>query len=340
MSDLRLPQTDTPTTALPARLIDVGLGNMQSPRLVDTAGQTGCYVTLSFRWSSRSPSETRLSMSNMSRLQQGIISSEVPKCVFDAIELTRSLGVRYVWIDSLCINQDDLEEQLNTAPSMVDIYRSALLTIVAVDTIDETMDSVIDSSVLEQPFSMFLDWSRPAIAKSISHRLFTPNTLIQHWNLQEKSEIIFFHYCVLNYLMSKKKKRRSVVVATQTSDLHTPHEGIPSSDQRNDAEVVQSEVETTDTRFDEASREIEQGIHQVEAGKYFEALAFFMKARELVSTFQLMTLRSWKIHAVASANIAIVYRMQHLPAMALAIAEASLAAQSKLSNADCKPTLG
>jgi hypothetical protein len=56
---------------------------------------------------------------------------EVPKTIQDAISLTRQLGKRYIWIDSLCIDQSDStdkEQQINT---MQDIYGGAYLTIVA-----------------------------------------------------------------------------------------------------------------------------------------------------------------------------------------------------------------
>ena len=102
---------------------------------------------------------------------------------------------------------------------------------------------------------------------------------------------------------------------------------------------LQLKAKTTDTPFDEASCEVNQDLHHVETGKYLEALAFFMKARELVGAFQTLTTTSWKLHAKASTNIALVYHTQHLPAMALAIAEASLAVQSRLSEEEGKFTL-
>lgn len=320
-SNPMLLQTETSSTALPARLIDVGLDNTQLPRLVDTAGQTGCYVALSHCWSSRGSrgsSDTQLTMSNLSRLQRSIEPSDMRRCVFDAIELTRSLGVRYIWVESLCVVQDNHEDWLDMMSKMSDIYRSAILTITTVGTNDETVESCVDSSVLEQPFSIFLDWSRPTVAKSLSHRLFSNSALL----LALGAEYIHDFF-----------------MATLIDESDTSHESILDTTQQHDAEIVEAEVETTDTRFDEAVREIDEGVHYIEAGKSFEALASFMKAKEVVIAFQPLTPRSWKIHAVASANIALVYQMQHLPAMALDIAEASLAVQSRLPEMDYSSTL-
>ena len=335
--DPRLLQPEVSSTTLPARLIDVGLDNTQSPRVVDTAGQTGIYVALSYCWRSRGSLEKQLTTANMSRLRRSIEPSKTRRCVSDAIELTRSLGVRYIWIDSLCVVQDNQDECLNAMSRMSDIYRSAVLVIATVDTNDEAVDSCIDSSVLEQPFSIFLDWSRPTVAKSFSDCLFTPNNFSRHWAIPEtfesKMSLLFSTY------FWGKQAARDSAVATRINESDKQCEGITDSDPKHDVEAIQLEVETTDTRFDEANREIEQGVHHVEAGNTFEALALFMKAREFVSAFQLLSPRSWKIHAVASANIASIYQMQQLPVIALDIAKGSMAVKTKLPNENCKSAL-
>lgn len=326
--DPRLHRTGTSSRNLPARLIDVGLDNAQPPRLVDSAGQTGYYVALSHCWGSRRPSETQLTGSNVSRLPRSIEPSEIPRCAFDAMNLTRSLGMRYIWIDSLCVVPSDQEGLSNLS----DIYRSAVITILPTGTMstnDENIDSCIDSSVLEQPFSIFLDWSRPIVAKSFSERLFAPNSIRLLRSIQNASP---------STLWPEVKAAYDNAGAIQINECGTPREAIPGSDRLHGAESVQLEVETPEARFDEASREIVQGVHHVEASKIFEALAFFMKARELVSTFQTLTLKSWRLHTLASANIALVYQMQHLPAMALDIAEASLAVHSSLPQGEGNST--
>ena len=98
-----LLQPETPSTTLPARLIDVGLDDIHIPHLVDTAGQTSYYVALSHCSDSRKSSEAQLTVSNMSRLQQGIEPYKTSRSVLHAINLTRSLGMRYLWVDTLCV---------------------------------------------------------------------------------------------------------------------------------------------------------------------------------------------------------------------------------------------
>lgn len=317
--DPRLLHEEISSTALPARLVDVGLDKTQSLCLVNTAGQTGFYVALSYCCYPQGSSETQLTKANMSRLVRSIEPSDLGRCAMDAIELTRSLGVRYIWIGGLCVVQDDHEDRLNAMSRVSDIYRSAILTVAPVGTYDETVDYCIDSSVLGQPFSIFLDWSRPTIAKSCSARLFTRDTL-DLWSACRR----FVHGCF---------------AAAQILESDTAHEDISDSDRLQDAEAVQLEVDATDTKHDEARHAIFQGVHYAETGKDFEALALFLKARELVGAFQLLTPRSWKMYAEASANIGLVYQKQHLLAMALDITEGSLAVQSKLPIVDCNTSL-
>ena len=244
--------------------------------------------------------------------------------------------MRYIWIDSLCVVDDDQE----SLSKLSDIYRSAVITILAtgaMSTNDETIGSCIHSSVLEQPFSIFLDWSRPMVAKSFSERLFAPNSLRRCWILQDSKWIL--QDTARFMILREKKAVYGNIMVTQSDDSSTPCEQISNLDRPDGGESVRVDIEMTDARFNEANQEIVHGVHHVEAGKNFEALAFFMKARELVSTFQTLTLKSWRVHALASANIALVYQMQHLPAMALDIAEASLAMRSSLPGGECKSTL-
>jgi hypothetical protein len=45
-------------------------------------------------------------MSNIEARMELLILEELPRNFIDAIKVTRLLGFRYLWIDSLCIIQD------------------------------------------------------------------------------------------------------------------------------------------------------------------------------------------------------------------------------------------
>ncbi|RFN53401.1 hypothetical protein FIE12Z_2226 [Fusarium flagelliforme] len=60
-----------------------------------------------------------------------IAITDLPKTHQDAIILTRYLGVRYLWIDSICICQDDYEDWEREAARMLYVYANAYLTVIA-----------------------------------------------------------------------------------------------------------------------------------------------------------------------------------------------------------------
>ncbi|KAF7948487.1 uncharacterized protein EAE97_003898 [Botrytis byssoidea] len=55
----------------------------------------------------------------------------VPRTVRDAMELTRKIGIRYLWVDTLCIVQDDHDDKSRLVSSMGNIYNSSTLTLIA-----------------------------------------------------------------------------------------------------------------------------------------------------------------------------------------------------------------
>lgn len=97
------------------------------------------FVALSYVWGKDKVRE-RLYMTTRSnvmlRIQPGgLISSwdAFPRTIQNAIQLTRLLGYRYIWIDSLCIVQDSTHNWQCNAKAMHLVYLHATLTICAAD---------------------------------------------------------------------------------------------------------------------------------------------------------------------------------------------------------------
>jgi len=113
---------------LPTRVIDVAASDRQVV-LFESRGARGKYVALSHTWGSFPRlTATRQTFED---LKAGVAVSFLPKTFFDAIRITRRLGVRYIWIDCLCILQDDAADWEREAAAMTHVYRNAYLTIAA-----------------------------------------------------------------------------------------------------------------------------------------------------------------------------------------------------------------
>lgn len=114
---------------LPTRVIDVrGLDSQSRPFLhISTPGQKARYVTLSYCWGG--PQNTVTTKSSMVDKIKGFELESLPKTIQDALEVTRKLGFQYLWVDALCIIQDDPKDQAIEINLMGDIYRDSSLTI-------------------------------------------------------------------------------------------------------------------------------------------------------------------------------------------------------------------
>lgn len=115
---------------LPKRLLDINaIGHSGAIRLVENVGRKDPYIALSHRWgTSRHLTTTELSLkAHMANIDIDLL----PRTFQDAVEITRNLGIRYLWIDSLCILQDNKIDWETESSVMDRIYNSAYLTIAA-----------------------------------------------------------------------------------------------------------------------------------------------------------------------------------------------------------------
>ena len=128
---------------LPTRIIVVGpADNSQAPRLVTSSNESGEYVALSHCWGSLLQSDAgnyaRTLKANIKDMQCGIPLEKLPQNFQDAILTVRKLGLRFLWIDALCIIQDDLMDWAREAARMNMVYGLAYLTIVATSAVSST----------------------------------------------------------------------------------------------------------------------------------------------------------------------------------------------------------
>lgn len=122
-------QFDARDVPLPTRCIDIRQDHVS---LQDTSALRGSYVTLSHRWE-KTTGDTQTTTSNLDIRAIGLDIDNLPQMFKDAVSITRNLGIRYLWIDSLCILQsgDNGADFLKEASHMARYYQQALLTISA-----------------------------------------------------------------------------------------------------------------------------------------------------------------------------------------------------------------
>lgn len=119
---LRRPLTST----LPSRVLDVR-NNLCV--LQDSPNMTGRYVALSYCWGA--PQPDKLTAANVESYKQRIAVETLPSTIQQAIKVTRAIGVNYLWIDSMCIVQDDEEDKFRELAKMCEIYSNSTLTLCA-----------------------------------------------------------------------------------------------------------------------------------------------------------------------------------------------------------------
>ncbi|KAL5608840.1 hypothetical protein FOVSG1_003521 [Fusarium oxysporum f. sp. vasinfectum] len=98
----------------PTRLIDVDTNDPSIVRLIVTAEDLHKdfipkYLTLSYCWGSTN-GHAKTTRATIAARREGIAVHSLPKTIQDAIQLTRLLKFRYLWIDAICIIQSDLDD--------------------------------------------------------------------------------------------------------------------------------------------------------------------------------------------------------------------------------------
>lgn len=115
---------------LPTRVLDVQAENAsEGCRIVQPTGATGKYAALSHCWGG--VITPVLCEGTIRDFLEDLPVSQLAANFQDTVKLVRELGVRYLWIDSLCILQDSaLDWQVESA-NMAAVYQNAAVTIYA-----------------------------------------------------------------------------------------------------------------------------------------------------------------------------------------------------------------
>lgn len=174
--------------------------------LYETNGQTGSYVALSHCWGKSQILKTEHDSLNLRK--RGIPWDIIPRTFQDAITFVRHLGLRYLWIDSLCIIQDDSADWERESARMASIYMNSVLTIAATKSADSEGGcfSVVPENGrtykvtgLDQGGRQFTIYARPSV------RSWEKSPLPLHsraWCFQERilsPRVLHFHHHELKW---------------------------------------------------------------------------------------------------------------------------------------------
>jgi hypothetical protein len=124
---------------VPTRLVDLETGDSEMVRIVETAKHriTRPYVTLSHCWGKHRFLTLRRSNEKL-LTTKGVRISELNLNFQEAIKVAKSIGMRYIWIDSICIVQGDDGDFKTEGNYMHKVYRFSYCNIVAADSPDST----------------------------------------------------------------------------------------------------------------------------------------------------------------------------------------------------------
>ncbi|KAF2493583.1 hypothetical protein BU16DRAFT_513599 [Lophium mytilinum] len=121
------------TSTLPVRLLDIDSTGSNDTAIHVVASSvlpsSTAYAALSYIWSAAD--ELLLTSHNTAALFDSISIDSLSKPVADAISVTRKLGLRYLWVDALCVLQDSPSDRREECTKMTNLYRNAIVTIAA-----------------------------------------------------------------------------------------------------------------------------------------------------------------------------------------------------------------
>lgn len=169
---------------MPTRLVDIGQAAGDDARLVVTSelGKTAPYVALTYSWGGDVP--TKLLRSSVGTMKKGVAFNSLPRTFQDTIFITRALGLRYIWIDALCIIQDSPDDWRFEAARMGSVYACSRLVLSATDSRSSTDGMLATERQLQ--ISITKDIAIQKIPKHFDTLMETSPLASRGWCLQER----------------------------------------------------------------------------------------------------------------------------------------------------------
>ncbi|GME53205.1 HET-domain-containing protein [Neofusicoccum parvum] len=168
----------------PIRVIDVRNECIVSPAMPVN------YVALSYVWGESPEKELKAEDKTIDRLGKpgGLVETELPPTIRDAMTVCRRLNQRYLWVDRFCILQNTKNPNLEQINQMDSIYKSAVFTIVALSS-DSSQSGLAGVSQKREKRLSMLEWQGsfitepfPSLAEIIENSVWAT----RGWTFQEQ----------------------------------------------------------------------------------------------------------------------------------------------------------
>ncbi|KAE8418724.1 heterokaryon incompatibility protein-domain-containing protein [Aspergillus pseudocaelatus] len=121
------------TEFMPRRLVNVGSWDGSRESFLYEPRTPVIYACLSYCWGIDIDQIKKTTTDNIQSHHQRLELTQLPAAIQDAITVCRALKIPNLWVDSLCIVQDDKVAWLHDASTMHDVYRNSHLTIAAME---------------------------------------------------------------------------------------------------------------------------------------------------------------------------------------------------------------
>ncbi|PKY00643.1 HET-domain-containing protein [Aspergillus campestris IBT 28561] len=166
----------------PARLLTIG---EQTVKVVSSSEGME-YATLSYVWGNRLP--LRLTQSSYTELTiAGFPLDGLPPTIRGACSVARSLGIQFIWVDALCIVQDNEDDMRREVDKMHGIFSKATITICAAS--GAAYDGIMGVGDIVRPKreNLFeINQQRVTALHTVSHLISTTLWDSRGWTFQER----------------------------------------------------------------------------------------------------------------------------------------------------------
>jgi len=169
-----------------SKLTDISLIDVESRWLIAYPQSSPVdYLTLSYVWGDA----TNKGTTSEGYFKPGPLRNGLPATIEDAIQVTRQLKKRYLWVDYVCIDQQDETKKAGQIMLMDDIYSGAFATIISLNgqSMHEGLPRVgMSAQVIPQDVADFGGGNKlVGVMRSLSDQLRGANWMTRGWTFQE-----------------------------------------------------------------------------------------------------------------------------------------------------------